>query len=896
MSYFFWACISWICRSLLSLRYRITIKGLDKLEASKISQGILFLPNHPAHMDPLFLFLFLWPKYRMRPVVVEYIYRLRILKTAMRLVKAVPVPNLDTSLNQLKVKKAAVAIEAIAAGLKRKENFVLYPAGRLKSSGKEVIAGSSGAHALIQECPDAYVVLVRTTGLWGSSFSRALSGKSPDLAPTLWKGLITLLKNGIFFAPRRPIEIEIFPNPVDLPRKATRLEFNRYLENWFNRYPTKDGQIVDSEPVTLVSFSFWKKDLPSVFLPKKRKKGAGLEISEETCAKIYGEIRRILNNSGIKIAPEMSLAVDLGMDSLNTAELAAFLTKNYDIDEIHPEDLDTVQGVLELAEGARTSERSIQPIGSAHWPKETKRLSPMAPLGRTIPEAFLRICERMGNAPACGDDLVGVLSYKTMKRAALVLSRYFRRMPEAHIAVMLPASAGTYIVILALLFAGKIPVMLNWTLGPRYLDEMMKTSGAKRVISSWRFLDRLSHVEFGDLIDRIELLEDIRQSLTLSMKLRGLFLSLSSAASVLRYTHLNRLDENHPAVILFTSGTEAVPKGVPLSHKNILSNQRSAMQCLALNAADVLYGILPPFHSFGFSVAGLFPLCGGIRIAFYPDPTDGFALAEGVARWKVTIFCSAPSFLKGLFAAAKPEQLKTVRFFVSGAEKASPELFRKVETLQSQAQIIEGYGITECGPILTLTRPNLPPKGVGQPLPDVQVCTIHPETQELLTPGSEGEICVRGPNIFKGYLGQVRCPFIMLDGQSWYRTGDIGYLDPEGNLILSGRLKRFTKLGGEMISLGAIEDTLIRTLVGSGKMSAETPSLALIADEREAGRPKLVVFSTLLLNKEEINEILRQAGFSRLVKISSVKQIDEIPVMGTGKTDYRRLQGYAEAS
>src|SRR5690242_8497036 len=154
MPTFFWTFLAKCGRALLSLRYKIRIKGLKEFNTSPHEKGILFLPNHSAHMDPLFLFLLLWPKYRMRPVVIEYIYRLPLLKPWMKLIRAVPIPNFDTSINQLKVKKANDALREIADGLKKGENFIIYPAGRLKSSGREIIGGASGAHALIQECPD----------------------------------------------------------------------------------------------------------------------------------------------------------------------------------------------------------------------------------------------------------------------------------------------------------------------------------------------------------------------------------------------------------------------------------------------------------------------------------------------------------------------------------------------------------------------------------------------------------------------------------------------------------------------------------------------------------------------------------------------------------------------
>lgn len=892
MSTFFWTLISLLVRALLRLRYRVKVVGLDQLNRKKLhkKQGILFLPNHPAHMDPLMLFLLFWPKYRMRPLVIEYVYRLPLMKPFLKLVKALSIPNFDTAVNQLKIKKAQASFEEIAKGLKKKENFVFYPAGKLKSSGREILGGSSGAHSLLQECPEANIVLIRTTGLWGSSFSRAQIGRSPPLPQTLMHGFKTLLKNFLFFSPRRTILIEIEVNPVGFPQNVSRVEFNRYLENWYNRYRDEKGNIHESEPLKLVSYSAWKREVPKIAKPKSRQGIEGnIAIADGLREKIYGEIRKILNQPSLEIKPEMSLPFDLGMDSLNVAELIAYLMKNYHAKEVFPEQLETVQDALETASGEKTQEKEVERNVHASWPQEFRRLAPQSPVGDTIPEAFLHVCQRLGDSPACGDDLIGVLNYKKMKRSVLVLAEYFKRFPERHIGVLLPASAGAFIVILALLFAKKVPVMLNWTLGPRYLDEMMHLTESKRVISSWKFLDRLPHVDFGKISDALVLLEDIRPKISLGMKLKGAFLSLLSVSAVLSALDL-RGGKDKPAVILFTSGTEANPKGVPLTHQNILSNLRASMQCVVFKSSDVLYGILPPFHSFGFSVAGLFAFVSGMRIAFYPDPTDGFALAEGIHRWKVTVFCSAPSFLKGLFYAAEPSQLKTVRYFVCGAEKASPELYERVEKLGTDAKLIEGYGITECSPIITINRPNLPPEGVGRVLPNLELRTIQPETLEPLPEGTEGEICVRGPSVFHGYLDNPRTPFIELDGKKWYRTGDLGYLESNGSLILSGRLKRFTKLGGEMISLGAVEQVLVSHFIREKKITADLPSLAICADER-SGKPMLIVFTTIDLEKEEANQILEQAGFSRLIKISKVEKIDAIPLLGIGKTDYRKLQG-----
>jgi len=732
MSYAFWSFIAFLARAIFSLRYRVKTKGcLEALEA-KLEGGILFLPNHPAHMDPPLLFSYFWPKYRMRPLVIEYIYRMGPLKFLMNLTKAVSVPNFDTSVNQYKVYQAEKSLKQVAEGLKRGENFIVYPAGRLKYSGREILGGASGAHAIVQECPNVHVMLIRTTGLWGSLFSRAFEGKSLSLAQSFKYALKAVLKNGIFFLPRREILIECELDPKDFPKTGSRVAFNQYLEKWYNRYPEERGVLAEEEPLKLVSYSFWKKQIPEMKPPEtKIKETNHAVVPPEIQKKIFSEITHILGGSSLELTPEKSLAADLGMDSLNIAELIAYLSQNYDVQDLHPEELITVQNVLEIAAGGHKSSEPVQRKNSFSWPGEKGRPDPALPIGRTLPEAFLRACERMRGFSACGDDVSGVLSYQKLKQSVLVLAAHFQQVPDEHVGILLPSSIGAYICILALQMAGKTPVMLNWTLGPRYLDEMVSITNVGMVLSSWRFLEKVPHVDFGKVVEKFCFLEDIRKNLSLKTKLKGASLSRMPVSMVLKAYQINRIHEDEPCVILFTSGTESNPKGVPLSHKNILSNQRSAMLCIDCRSTDVLYGILPPFHSFGYSVAGIFPIVSGMRFALYPDPTDSFALAEGTSRWQVTIFCGAPSFLKGLFHAAKPEQLRTVRLFVSGAEKAPPELYERVQQLGTGAKLIEGYGLTECSPIVSLIRPNLPPKGVGRPLPDVEICTIHLETQSL---------------------------------------------------------------------------------------------------------------------------------------------------------------------
>ena len=893
MRYLLCVLLCYFGRLIFKLRYKIKIKGFKELKKTQFSKkaGILFLPNHPALVDPIFITLYLWPKFRIHPLVVEYVYRQTGIHSIMKLVKAIAIPNLDTSLNEVKIKNAQGVIETIIKGLKERDNYILYPAGRLKHTGKEIVGGASATQAILSAVEDINVVLIRTTGLWGSSFSRAYTGRSPDFKSTVLRNIKYLMKSFFFFIPKRKVLIEIEVAKKDFPKDGTRLEVNKYLEKFYNQYQI-DGEKKEEELLKKVSYSPFKEIFNEVQQKEEKKRTLTGKYDQEIEEKIFKELSRI--QPDVEIEEKMHLAQDLGLDSLDVAELITFLSVNFDIGEVHPEEIETVRDVLEIASGTHAQKKEVKEVSTHTFPEETKRPALNIPEGHTIAEAFLHKCDKMKDLYACGDDIIGPLTYKKMKLAVLALSSQIKKLPSTHIGVLLPASCGAYIVILAILFARKVPVILNWTLGPRYLDHMVSAANVEAVISSWRFLERLTNVKFGNLTEKLHLLEDIKKNISKIDKVKALLNSKRRAKGLIRSLQLNKVKEEDQAVILFTSGTEANPKGVPLSNHNILANLREAIKSVDLLPTEILYGILPPFHSFGFSVTGIFALLSGMRVAFYPDPTDSFALSEGIARWKITMIAAAPSFLKGILQAAKKEQLKTMRLFVTGAEKTPDEIYKKVKALRDNVLLIEGYGITECAPIVALTDPHEKKEGAGKLLPGIEMITIHSETRKKLSsPHEEGEICLRGPNIFYGYLEKEKDPFIEIDGNKFYCTGDIGYLNENDNLIISGRLKRFSKIGGEMVSLGGIEEIILQKLAEDQKNSDGVP-IAVCASEKENGKTELILFTTLDIDKAKINTILQEAGCSRLIKINHVRKIDEIPLMGTGKTDYRFLQKLIE--
>ncbi|WP_420422330.1 AMP-binding protein [Simkania sp.] len=853
------------------------------------------MPNHPAEIDPLVMNALLLGKFQPRPLVIEHFYYMQGAHLFMKWVNALPMPNFEMSANTWKIKEVEKAMQKVQKAIKRGDNFLVYPSGHLKADGREIVGGNSFVHRILELCPDVQIVLVRTTGLWGSTFSRAVTGQSPDFWKMLMHGLKVILKNGIFFAPRRKVSVEFSLPPNDFPYKGSRLEINRYLENWYNRYRDDAGYITDREPLRLVSFSHFSKDVPIVTRPEKReRRSEPIDVPDNIRKDVYEELARLSGRMENDLKDDLELATDLGLDSLDYASIQAFLDERYDVDSIVPEKMRTVADLFELIVEGKVKGKSIDVANKEkyEWPKEKFRASVRYPKGETLQEVFLNTCDRMKKAVACGDEVSKFLTYRRLKTGVLVLARKFQQLPDPYIGVLLPSSVGAFVVILAVLIAGKVPVILNWTAGARSLNFADELLNLKTVFSSRRFLERVDSLELGSLEDKVIVLEEFRKEISLKDKLKGAWLARKSARALRRIFRLSRVKPEDPAVILFTSGTETYPKAVPLTHHNLIANQKSALSVVKINRDDILLGILPPFHSFGFSVTGLLPLLTGLRVFFSPDPTDSHAMARDCYLRDITLLCCAPSFYRNLFRVATPRQLKTVRMFVTGAEKAPKELFDSVAKLEGDRVLIEGYGITECSPIVTLCPPEEPAKGVGKPLPGVELCVIHPETEERLSGQEQGEICIKGPNVFGGYMGKdVPNPFIEFDGEKWYRSGDLGTLDPEGALLYSGRMKRFVKIGAEMVSLTALEEELSKHAKAKGWISQEeeAPQLAIGVFEKESGKPLLVLFATFAASPQEVNSALRDSGFGRIVKIQGVKQVPEIPMTGTGKVHFRKI-------
>ena len=861
-----------LAKWLLSLRYNVSISGLETV-LSKGKKGILFLPNHPALIDPVILYIHLHRQFAPRGFAdKDQVDRFLIRWFARRWgVRAIPSMGTYGSAAAVEIEKV---LDESIAGLKNGENLLLWPAGHLTHGYKEIISGTSAVESIIRHYPDVRVVLVRTKGLWGSSFSWA-SGQPPKALKALANGLLSLLACGIFFVPRRKLTIEFY-EPPDLPRHADRSTLNSFLEAYYNE---------NAQHNTYVSYSVWEKK-GTITLPEPVLSATSADISAILPSTRQIVLNYLSNLTGIsQIKDSDHLGRDLGMDSLARTDLLIWLEKEFGFPITDIDALQTVGDVLLAASGRSvySGPLRLKPVPPC-WFTFRGRRKLSVPTGSSIQEAFLRQAALSPSNIAVADQTSGVKSYRDIITACMVLKPTIENLNGDYVGIMMPASVAADILYLATLFAGKIPVMVNWTVGIRSITESLKSVGVRYILTSKTLADRITSqgIDLSGIKENFVFIESLAARISKFWKFRcwlNGFLNWSSLRS-----------EKFPetVVVLFTSGSETLPKAVPLTHTNLLTNIRDVLQMVTVYETDRLIGFLPPFHSFGLTGSVLLPLCCGAQVVHHPNPTDSAMLARLIETYGVTVLMGTPTFLNGIIRAASKQQLACLRLAVTGAERCSQQVYDAIKEKCTNAVILEGYGVTECSPIISINDENSPqPFTIGKLLPSLEYLLIDPDTGSPITPTGTGILLVSGPSVFGGYLNfKGQSPFADINGKRWYNTADIVNVDEKGIFTFRGRLKRFVKLGGEMISLPAIEAVLEQHYPSSEEKG---PALAVEATSDEE-QPELVLFIAYDIDRQEANDKIRSAGLSGLHNIRRVIRLEKIPTLATGKTDYRTLK------
>ncbi|MBN1553378.1 MAG: AMP-binding protein [Phycisphaerae bacterium] len=868
----------WFTRFSLSLRYRIRVVGMDDVYR-KGTKGILFLPNHPALIDPVILLSKLWPMFHTRALADKDQIDRFVIRRLARKLNVLPIE--ESFHGAYAPEEIQKALAGCVDALKNGDNLILYPSGHTYRTRLEDLGGNSAVERILKELPDIRVVLIRTRGLWGSSFSWA-PGREPHVARALRRGAMKLLASLGFFAPRREVTVELI-EPDDIPRQADKHTLNRYLEEFYN---------TDARYNTYVPYTPWESGGPRV-VPEPRRlhvEGDPSAVPETTRKLVYDFLREM---TGVdSFGDDDRLAHDLGMDSMAGMEMIAWLQSEFGTAPSDYSSLRTVGDVCLAACGQAVSMQpaKLNPPAAPWFSRGAKVRCPPNLTDMNIPRAFLAQARRGANRAILADPTSGAKTNRDLVLACLALRDVLKDLPGESLGVMAPASLGATTLYLACLFAGKTPAMVNWTTGPRNMLACLDGVGVERIVTSRLLVKRLEEqgVDFQAVQDRFVFLEEIQRNLSRTAKGKAYLRSRFC------WKRLDAAAKQAPdtAVILFTSGSESQPKAVPLSHQNILSNIADAYQCFRLLDTDSLLGILPPFHSFGLTTSVILPLALGLRTAYWPNPTDGAAMGQMIDAYGTTILAGTPTFLHGIVRASSSEPLRTLRLVVSGAEKCTDRVYQALRARCPETVVLEGYGATECSPIISVNREDDPRDGtIGKILPSFEYVLVDPEREDdsaaAVPRGQPGMLLVRGPCVFDGYLHyDAPQPFVRFDGREWYRTGDIVTEDADGVLTFAGRLKRFVKIGGEMISLPAIESVLTEQLT---REDDDGPFLAVVATDDEE-YPEIVLFTTRPLGREQVNILLRRAGLSGLHNIRRVMKIEELPLLGTGKCDYRALQ------
>ncbi len=500
-----------------------------------------------------------------------------------------------------------------------------------------------------------------------------------------------------------------------------------------------------------------------------------------------------------------------------------------------------------------------------------------SPIERTLFGALADAAALNGRRYVIAEDIgFAPLSYGRLMAGAFALGAKLDGLAPAAepVGVLLPNSVGALVTFFALQARGRVPAMLNLSAGAGGMASACRVAGVSTVLSSRRFVERAklddTVAQLGRTV-RIVYLEDLRDRIGRRDKLAAL------ARSFVPNRAAARRDPSDPAVVLFTSGSEGTPKGVVLTHRNLHANRFQVNARIAFNTSDIAFNALPMFHSFGLTVGTLLPVLAGIRTFLYPSPLHYRVVPELVYQTNATILFGTDTFLRGYAKAAHPYDFQSVRIVGAGAERVGEDT-RRVWMDRFGLRILEGYGATETAPVIAFNSPMHARNGtVGRLMPGME---LRLDPVEGIAEG--GRLVVRGPNVMAGYLRDTAPGVLEPVGDGWYDTGDIVTVDADGFIAIRGRAKRFAKIAGEMVSLGAVEELATRASPGFRHAALARP------DPRK-GEAVVLVSEDPGLTRDRLQAAAAEAGLPEILLPREVFSGRPVPALGTGKTDYVAL-------
>ena len=501
-----------------------------------------------------------------------------------------------------------------------------------------------------------------------------------------------------------------------------------------------------------------------------------------------------------------------------------------------------------------------------------------ARIDQTLFEALVTAREeRDTGKPAVQDPLGAKLSYRKLIASAQVLGAKLATLAPAgaNVGVLLPNTAGVAVTFFALQSIGRVPAMLNFTAGAQNLSAAAAAASLDAIVTSRAFVEKArleGIVEVLAAQTRIVYLEDVKASITFVDRIQGLLRGSRP--------HVERRADD-PAAILFTSGSEGSPKGVVLSHRNILANAMQSLTRVSVNGQDKVFNVLPVFHSFGLTAGLVMPLVAGVPVYLYPTPLHYRIVPELVYQSNATILFGTDTFLNGYARAAHPYDFARLRLILAGAE-AVKDRTRQVYMEKFGVRILEGYGVTETAPVLAINTPLANRQGTVGRLSPLMQARLEP------VPGiaEGGRLYVRGPNVMLGYLRAENPGVLEPPADGWHDTGDIVSIDAQGFIRILGRAKRFAKIAGEMVSLSAVEAT-------AAELWPNAISVVVTLPDARKGERLVLMTTEQRATREAFASHARARGTADLALPSEVKVVEQIPLLGSGKPDYVAAQRHA---
>lgn len=598
-------------------------------------------------------------------------------------------------------------------------------------------------------------------------------------------------------------------------------------------------------------------------------------------------LMKIIGDTGLPIVP---VYIDELWGSIFTFERGKFFFKwprrlRHPISVHYGEPMTNVTSAAEVR-------LAVQELGTKAVKKRKMEHKPLV-------KTMIRMCKKRMFKPKIHDSGGGPVTGGNVLLRSLILRRLIRKhtlaADEKYVGVLLPPSTGGVLANLALALDRRVSVNLNYTVSSEVMNECIKAAGIKHILTSRQVLSKMNLELDAEVVE----LENFKDKVTLMDKIAGAlgaFVFPSFVVSAI--LGLGKIKGDDEATVIFTSGSTGTPKGVMLTYNNVASNVEAIDQVIHLTAKDSVVGILPFFHSFGYTVTLWTPMALDIASIYHYSPLDAKRIGILAKKYGATVLLSTPTFLRSYMKRCTPEQFKTIDVVVAGAEKLPTSLCDAFEE-KFGVRPVEGYGCTELSPLVSV---NVPPsrshaKGqidrkegtVGRTIPGVAAKTIHLETGEELPVGTEGMLMIKGPNVMKGYLNMPEKTAVVLQ-DGWYRTGDVAIVDSDGFIHITGRQSRFSKIGGEMVPHIKVEEILTE-LIGGDEEDGLQAAVTSVPDVKK-GERLIVLHRKMEKSVDELRDGLSEAGLPNIFipSADSFFEVDELPLLGTGKIDLKGIK------